>query len=128
MLCACLAGLAACASSAQGIERIYRIKGRPSNLPLAVCVADAGDVGRYAECAHLPAGLLEALLPGPVTLLLQRHASSPLAKELNPGVATIGMCCHQPMRRWLRCPLLSLLQCAIVMSWLSLPRSAVCQL
>lgn len=40
---------------------------------------------------HLPDGLLEELLPGPVTLLLQRRPEAPLAAELNPGVSAIGI-------------------------------------
>ena len=40
---------------------------------------------------HLPRGLLEDLLPGPVTLLLARRHDAPLAPELNPGVAAIGI-------------------------------------
>lgn len=39
---------------------------------------------------HLPKGLIEDLLPGPVTLLLTRRAEAPLAEELNPGVEAIG--------------------------------------
>ena len=34
---------------------------------------------------------LEALLPGPVTVLLARRADAPLTAALNPGVATIGV-------------------------------------
>ena len=45
-----------------------------------------------AETGHLPAGLLPALLPGPVTLLLARRGDAPLCAELNPGVATVGAC------------------------------------
>lgn len=40
---------------------------------------------------HLPKGLLEDLLPGPVTLLLRRLPDAPLAPELNPGVDAIGI-------------------------------------
>jgi 2',5'-phosphodiesterase len=39
----------------------------------------------------LPPGLLQDLLPGPVTLLLRRRADAPLAPELNPGVPAIGV-------------------------------------
>ena len=50
---------------------------------------------------HLAAGLVEDLLPGPVTLLLLRRAGAPLAPELNPGVQAVGA--------WARClrPLMS---------------------
>ncbi len=53
-------------------------------------MAGAGDVAGLAETAHLPPGLLCALLPGPVTLLLARRPGGSLCKELNPGVATVG--------------------------------------
>ena len=43
----------------------------------------------YARIAHLPPGLLESLLPGPVTLLLERLPGT-LSEELNPGVLHIG--------------------------------------
>lgn len=48
-------------------------------------------VGVYGEAAHLPAGLLRALLPGPVTVVLKRRPDAPLAAQLNPGIATLGV-------------------------------------
>lgn len=45
----------------------------------------------YGEAAHLPAGLLRALLPGPVTVVLKRRPDAPLAAQLNPGVGTLGV-------------------------------------
>lgn len=44
-----------------------------------------------APLQHLPEGLLEDLLPGPVTLLLQRRPDAPLAAQFNPGVGAIGI-------------------------------------
>jgi tRNA A37 threonylcarbamoyladenosine synthetase subunit TsaC/SUA5/YrdC len=44
-----------------------------------------------ATTSHLPHGLLDSLLPGPVTLVLQRGESSILEKSLNPGIGTIGV-------------------------------------
>lgn len=86
----CTAGLASAAELAEGVQTLYNIKRRDRGLPLAICVADAGMASRYGESSHLPEGLLENLLPGPVTLLLNRKGDSPLAAELNPGVQTIG--------------------------------------
>ncbi|KAH9548304.1 hypothetical protein CY35_11G081600 [Sphagnum magellanicum] len=86
-----LYGLACDACSASAILQIYKIKARSSSTPLAVCVADVGDITRYSEISHLPTGLLEALLPGPVTLLLPRGESSLLSTSLNPGFASIGI-------------------------------------
>jgi len=83
-----LYGLAACATNTAAVQELYRIKGRDALKPVAICVAD---VGVYGEMTHLSAGLLEALLPGPVTLILRRRAGSPLSDSLNPGVANIGI-------------------------------------
>eukprot|EP00854_Cymbomonas_tetramitiformis_P019770 gene19770-23645_t len=59
-----LYGLGACASSAKAVEELYDIKGRNKNVPLAICVGRLADVGTYGDVTHLPAGLLDALLPG----------------------------------------------------------------
>ncbi len=50
----------------------------------------AAQVAGYGEAGHLPAGLLRALLPGPVTVVLRRRSDAPLASELNPGIPTLG--------------------------------------
>lgn len=91
------AGFAGNAEDEDAIHRIYAIKRRPQGVPLAICVASAADVPRYGEAQHLPNGLLQALLPGPVTLLLRRRPNSALARGLNPGVETIGA--HQPLAK-----------------------------
>lgn len=86
-----LYGLACDACSPAAVRRIYEIKGRSMTSPLAVCVADVLDVDRFAVTSHLPDGLLSSLLPGPVTLVLDRGKESMLEKSLNPGVDTIGI-------------------------------------
>jgi Telomere recombination len=50
------AGLAALASSSEGIAAIYAAKRRQLQSPLAICVGDAFDIPRYAETEHLPRG------------------------------------------------------------------------
>lgn len=59
-------------SSLEAVNRIYDIKGRKHTSPLAICVGDVPDLKRFAATEHLPHGLLENLLPGPVTLVLNR--------------------------------------------------------
>ncbi|DBA96565.1 TPA: hypothetical protein ACH3X1_015434 [Trebouxia sp. C0004] len=86
-----LYGLAADANSSTGIQRIYSIKHRQAYAPLAICVADVSDLHRYCHAEHLPEQLLQQLLPGPVTLILQRRQEAPLCAELNPGLETIGV-------------------------------------
>ena len=81
-------GLAASACSEKGIQRLYEAKQRAYHVPLAVCVGEASDVSKYADVAHLNPGLLEELLPGPVTLLLRKKTDdTPLSPALNPDAA-----------------------------------------
>ncbi|KAJ0983951.1 hypothetical protein J5N97_002307 [Dioscorea zingiberensis] len=86
-----LYGFACDACSAQAVNRIYEIKGRNQTSPLAISVADVSDISRFAIVDHLPPGLLDCLLPGPVTVVLSRGDSSDLEKSLNPGLDSIGV-------------------------------------
>ncbi|GFZ20466.1 RING/U-box superfamily protein [Actinidia rufa] len=69
----------------------YEIKGRKHTSPLAICVGDVSDIKRFAITNHLPHGLLDCLLPGPVTVVLRRGKLSILEKSLNPGLDSIGI-------------------------------------
>lgn len=84
-----LYGLACCARDAEAIRKVYDIKRRALKQPLAVAVADPADVARVAHAVHLPPGLLDALLPGPLTVLLRRGDA--LSAALNPGVESVGV-------------------------------------
>lgn len=84
-------GLAACASKDEAVTHIYDAKARSGHKPLAICVADHDDVARYVYTDHLPRKLLEDLLPGPLTVLLQRKEDAPLAQTLNPGISTLAV-------------------------------------
>ncbi|WVZ02734.1 hypothetical protein V8G54_023540 [Vigna mungo] len=85
-------------SSLEAVNRIYEIKGRRHTSPLAICVGDVSDITRFAVTDHLPHGLLDSLLPGPVTVVLKRglsvmseRESSVLERSLNPGLDSIGV-------------------------------------
>ncbi|XP_062082069.1 uncharacterized protein LOC133788563 isoform X2 [Humulus lupulus] len=86
-----LYGFACDACSLEAVNRIYEIKGRKHTSPLAICVGDVLEIKRFANTEHLPNGLLESLLPGPVTVVLKRGESSILEKSLNPGLDSIGV-------------------------------------
>ncbi|CAN0898753.1 Threonylcarbamoyl-AMP synthase [Linum grandiflorum] len=86
-----LYGFACDACSSEAVNRIYEIKGRKHTSPLAICVGDVSDIERFAVIDHLPSGLLDSILPGPVTLILSRGTSSVLEKSLNPGLDSIGV-------------------------------------
>ena len=47
-------GIAGLAQSNEAVRRIYDIKGRASTKPVAICVGDVQDVGRYVDsCGNL---------------------------------------------------------------------------
>lgn len=80
-----LYGVAADASSAAGVAALMAAKRRLAGRPVAIAVADVSDAGRYCQTEGLPEGLLQALLPGPVTLLLPAAPGAPLAPQLLGG-------------------------------------------
>ena len=74
-------GLGADALNRDAVEKIYQAKGRPSDNPLIVHVAEAGDLqlvadfsGSVAKVAKL---LAKCFWPGPLTLVLKRKAEVP---------------------------------------------------
>jgi tRNA threonylcarbamoyl adenosine modification protein (Sua5/YciO/YrdC/YwlC family) len=75
-----LYGLAAAAGNAAAVQQLRAIKQRAPSAPFAVAVADVEDVQRYCVTEQLPQGLLRALLPGPVTVLLPLRPDAALAQ------------------------------------------------
>jgi L-threonylcarbamoyladenylate synthase len=66
-------GLGADARNPEAVRRIFAAKGRPSDHPVIVHLAKAGDLAAWAR--HVPAGaeaLAMAFWPGPLTLILPR--------------------------------------------------------
>lgn len=82
-------GLAAAAQDTQAIKQLYKIKGRDQNKPLAICVNNVKSLCCWGKVDCLPSGLLDTLLPGPVTVVLER--TSNLNSALNPGISKIGI-------------------------------------
>ncbi|XP_043848797.1 yrdC domain-containing protein, mitochondrial isoform X2 [Dromiciops gliroides] len=76
----------ACCSAALGA--VYSLKGRCQTKPLAVCLGRVADIYRYCR-VRVPRELLEDLLPGPVTLVMER--SGELNKDLNPFTPLVGI-------------------------------------
>ncbi|XP_058535154.1 threonylcarbamoyl-AMP synthase isoform X2 [Ochotona princeps] len=76
-----LYGLACSASCSAALDAVYRLKGRSETKPLAVCLGRVADVYRYCH-VQVPEQLLRDLLPGPVTLVMER--TEELNRDLNP--------------------------------------------
>lgn len=83
-------GLAADAHDPAAVRRIYELKGRPSDHPLIVHVADAVTASRWAgDWPEAAEALAEAFWPGPLTLILPRAANVP--DEVTGGQETVGL-------------------------------------
>lgn len=82
-------GLAADSRNCHSVQALYDIKGRDFNKPIAICVGNVIDISKWGNVSSLPSGLLDELLPGPVTVLLQRTNATSL--KLNPGVDKVGV-------------------------------------
>lgn len=83
-------GLAADAHDPAAVRRIYELKGRPSDHPLIVHVADAVTASRWAgDWPDAAEALAEAFWPGPLTLILPRAANVP--DEVTGGQDTVGL-------------------------------------
>ena len=72
-------GLAADATNASAVARIYAAKGRPSFNPLIVHVADLAAAEALAVFDAEARMLAEHFWPGPLTLVLPLRADAPIA-------------------------------------------------
>ena len=85
-------GLAADAASADAVAKIFTAKGRPSNHPLIVHVADAAGVDHFAvDVPAFARQLMQAFWPGPLTLILPRRPG--VGAETAGGQDSIGVRC-----------------------------------
>ena len=84
-------GLAADATNAEAVARIYEAKGRPSFNPLIVHVADLASAQRIGEFGDEALELAAKHWPGPLTLVLPLHESSGIASIVTAGLPTIGI-------------------------------------
>jgi L-threonylcarbamoyladenylate synthase len=84
-------GLAADATNAEAVARIYEAKGRPSFNPLIVHVPDltaAEQIGTFDGAAHR---LAEQHWPGPLTLVVPLREDAAIASIVTAGLPTVGV-------------------------------------
>ncbi|MHC2298825.1 L-threonylcarbamoyladenylate synthase [Rhizobium mongolense USDA 1844] len=84
-------GLAADATNAVAITRIYETKGRPRFNPLICHVSDLAMAEEYAEFDPVSRALAEAFWPGPLTLVLSLKAKSQIHALATAGLDTVGI-------------------------------------
>src|SRR4051795_11267093 len=78
-------GLAADATNAEAVARIYEAKGRPSFNPLIVHVADLGSAERIGEFGAEARALAEEHWPGPLTLVVPLRVDASIASIVTAG-------------------------------------------
>ena len=85
-------GLAADATQAAAVAKIFAAKGRPSDHPLIVHVAEMQDVDRFAvDVPPFARQLLQAFWPGPLTVIVPRAPG--VAQAAAGGHSSIGLRC-----------------------------------
>ncbi|WP_306555586.1 L-threonylcarbamoyladenylate synthase [Acidovorax sp.] len=85
-------GLAADASSDAAVAQIFVAKGRPSDHPLIVHVANAEGIAHFAsEVPSFAQKLVDAFWPGPLTLILPRLPG--VASAATGGQDSVGLRC-----------------------------------
>jgi len=83
-------GLAADATDASAVARIFEVKGRPAGHPLILHVGSAADVGRWARTVPAAAAvLIDTAWPGPLTVVLPRSTAVP--DVVTGGLDTVGL-------------------------------------
>ena len=84
-------GLAADATNAQAVARIYQAKGRPSFNPLIVHVSDLAAARRLGTFDAHALALAQAHWPGPLTLVVPLAEGSGIAALVTAGLPTIAL-------------------------------------
>ena len=70
-------------------QKIFAVKGRPSDKPLSLHVSSVEMIDRIAHVSPLAQRLIETFLPGPLTLILPKRSVVP--DEVTCGLSTVGI-------------------------------------
>lgn len=84
-------GLAADATDATAVARIYEAKGRPNFNPLIVHVTDLASADRIGQFSLEARALAELHWPGPLTLVVPLRQGASIASIVTAGLPTIGI-------------------------------------
>ena len=84
-------GLAADATNAEAIARIYAVKGRPSFNPLICHVPDVSMADRLGELADRAHELAARFWPGPLTIVVPLRRDAGVAPAVVAGLETIAL-------------------------------------
>ena len=84
-------GLGGNALDSEAASKIYAAKGRPSDNPLIIHVADPSDAEKYCETNEVYYRLAAAFMPGPLTVILPKKEEIPFS--VTGGLSTVAVRC-----------------------------------
>lgn len=84
-------GLAADATSGTACAKIFEAKGRPQFNPLISHVASLEAAMEHGEFSEQALILAKAFWPGPLTLVVPKHKSSPISELATAGLDTVAL-------------------------------------
>ena len=84
-------GLAADATNAQAVARIYEAKGRPAFNPLIVHVSDLSAAQRIGEFSDEALALAREHWPGPLSLVVPLRSDATIASLVTAGLPSVAL-------------------------------------
>ena len=84
-------GLGGSGLLADAAQKIYAAKGRPSDNPLIIHIAEPKDAEKYAFVSEAYYRLAEAFMPGPLTVIMPKRECIPLS--VTGGLDTVAVRC-----------------------------------
>lgn len=73
----------------RAVERVFSVKRRPADEPIALALASTDQIPRYAHITPVARGVLSKHLPGPLTIIL--HATPEAPAPLISAAGLIGI-------------------------------------
>ena len=84
-------GLAADATNAEAVARIYEAKGRPGFNPLIVHVPDLATAQRIGDFSDEALSLVRKHWPGPLTIVVPLRGDAGIASIVTAGLPSVGL-------------------------------------
>lgn len=84
-------GLGGDGTNAEAAQKIYAAKGRPSDNPLIIHIAEPNEADAYAYTGELYGKLSAAFMPGPLTVIMPKRDIIPLSTT--GGLDTVAVRC-----------------------------------
>ncbi len=84
-------GLAVDATNASAVRKLYALKGRGFHNPIHVIPPIRADILTFARMSEREERLVDAIMPGPITLVVALKAKGKSWQLLSAGTGTIGI-------------------------------------